>query len=149
MTPYLFWWTNKHTCTLTVSCCPVACCVTRQFALSNPSVTDKDGMNHYCHLPYMRNQGDGTTGNELRLVSCHQDGSHVRSFTQLFGGNLLRTRSIVTLILSRWFRCQSRMSTHTGVGSSQRVRHGKPYFSVKCNYSRGAVFETSVTSFWL
>ena len=36
----------------------VACCVTGQFILPNPSGTDKDDMNHYCHLPYMRNQRD-------------------------------------------------------------------------------------------
>ena len=87
MTPFLFWRTNKHTCTLqeTVCHCPAACCVTGQFSLPNPSGTGKDGMNHYCHLPYMRNQRDRATGNELRWVSCHQDGSYACRFTQFFG----------------------------------------------------------------
>ena len=30
--------------------------------------------------------------------------------------NLLRTRNIVMLIMPQWFRCQGRMSAHTGVG---------------------------------
>ena len=71
MTLFLIWWTNKHTCTPeeTVCHCPVACCVTVQFALPNPTGTGKDGIPHYCPLPYTRNQGDRVTGNELRLVS--------------------------------------------------------------------------------
>ena len=35
--------------------------------------------------------------------------------------------------MSRWFQCQGRMSAHTGIGSAQRVRPVKPYFSVKCD----------------
>ena len=39
------------------------------------------------------------------------------------------------------------MSAHTGVGSSQRVRHVKPYFSVKCDYSRGGPFRGECDQF--
>ena len=86
MTLFLFWWTNKHTCTPdeTICHCLVACCLTAQFALPNPTGTGKDGINHYCHLPYTRNQRDRATGNELRLVSLLQDGSHVCCFVKFF-----------------------------------------------------------------
>ena len=112
--------------------CPVACGVAGQVALPNPSGTGKD-------LPYMRNQRDRATGNELRFVSCHQDGGYACSFTQFF------VRTCFTLATSsRWY-CPDDSDVnaechHTCVGSSQRVRPVKPYFSVKCDYSRSGPF---------
>ena len=60
-------------------------CMTAQFALLNPTRTGRDGINHYCHLPYTRNQRDRATGNELQLVSWIQDGNHVCCFVEFFG----------------------------------------------------------------
>ena len=91
------------------------------------------------HFPEAVRPRDRATGNELRLVSWHPDGSHVCSLS-IFFKNLLRTRNIVMLILPRRLRCQGRMSAHTGVSSSQRVRLAKPYFSVKCHFSTDSTF---------
>ena len=61
-------------------------------------------------------------------------------FCQIFRKNLLRTRNIVTLILSRRFLCQGQMSAQAAVGSSQHVRLVKPYFSVKYDISSSGPF---------
>ena len=86
MTLFLFWWTNRHTCTPeeTVCHCPVACCVTAQFALPNPTGTGKDGINHYCPPPYSRNKETGPP--EMNCDwSAIQDGSHVCCFVEFYG----------------------------------------------------------------
>ena len=61
---FLFWLTCKYTYTPEETLChsPVACCVTVIFALPNPTGTGKDGINHNCHLPYMRNREIRETG---------------------------------------------------------------------------------------
>ena len=137
MTLFLFWWTNKYTCTPeeTVCHCLVAYCVTVQFVLPNPTGTGKNGINHYCYLPYTRNQRQ-----------CHRKWTPIGQlvskwkscllFCQIFRRNLLRTRNIVTPILSRRFLCQGQMSAQPGVGSSQHVKLVKPYFSVNYNMVR-------------
>ena len=152
MTPFPFWWTNNHTCTLeeTVCYCPVACSVTGHFALPNPAGTVKDGMNHYCHLPHMINQRDRATRNELRLVSCHQDGSHVCSFAQFFG------RICFALATSSCWYCPDDSDVKAESPRIQAwVRHRpvKPYFSVKCDSSRGGPFrgecdQLQAVKFW-
>ena len=149
--PFLFWWSNKHMCTLeeTVCHCPVACCVTGQFALPNPSGTGKHSLNHYCHPPYMINQRDRTTGNDLRLVSCHQDGSHVCSFTQFFG------RICFALATSSHWFCRDDSDVKAECPCTQAwVRHS---VSGLWNHTSAwnvtilgvAHFEVSETSFWL
>ena len=140
-TLFLFWWTNKHTCTPEETVCqyPVACCVTAQFALPNPTGTGKDGINHYCPLPYTINQRDRATGNELRLVSDSRWESCLL-FCRILWRNLLRTHNIVTLILSWRFLCQGRMSAQPGMGSSQHVMLVKPYCSVKYDFSSSGPF---------
>ena len=59
----------------------------------------------------------------------------VCSFFVFCRKNLLRTRNIVMLIMPQWFRCQDRMSAHTGVGQLRRVMPVKPYFSVRSSPS--------------
>ena len=145
MTPFLFWWTNKHTCTLqeAVCHCPVACCVTRQFALPNPAGAGKDGMSPYCHLPYMINQRDRATGNELRLVSCHQHESHVFGWI-----------CFALAISSRWY-CPDDSDVKAECPRTQAsVRHSE---SGQWNHTSAwnvtilgvAHFEVSLTSSWL
>ena len=86
----------------------------------------------------MRNQRDRATGNELRFVSYHQDGSHVCSFTQFFG-----RISFAVTTSSRWYcpddfdvkaHC---LPAQACMCSSQPVRPVKPYFSMKCVTSGG------------
>ena len=151
MIPFLFWWTNKHRWTLeeTVYHCLGECCMTRRFALLDPPVTGKGGMNHYCHLPYMRNQRDRAFGNELRLVSCHQDGSHVCSFTQFFGSICF------TLATSSCWNCPDDSDVKVECTRTKAWVPGS--VPGLWNHTSAwnltilgvAYFEVSVTSFWM
>ena len=119
MTLFLFWWT-AHTCIPeeTVCHCPVACCVTASFALPNLTGTGKDGINHYCHLPYTRNQRDRATGNELRLGSFLQDGSLVCCFVKF-----LRRICFALATWSHWY-CPDDSYVNTKCPHNQAwVRH--------------------------
>ena len=82
----LFWLTNKHTCTPeeTVCHCPVACCLTAQFALPNPTGTGKDGINHYCpyHTQEIRETGPPEMNSDWSAI---QDRSHVCCFVEFYG----------------------------------------------------------------
>ena len=61
-------------------------------------------------------------------------------FCQIFRKNLLPTRNIITLILSRWFLCQGQMSTQSGICLSPHARLVKPYFSMKYDISSSGPF---------
>ena len=90
--------------------------MTVKFALPNLIGKGKDGMIHHCHLPYTINKetepremnDDWSTGINTEVMFVILLG--------FFWKNLLRTRNIAMLILPRRFRCQGRMSVHTGMG---------------------------------
>ena len=143
MTPFLFWWTNKHTCTPeeTVCHCPVACCVTAQFALPNPTGTGKDGINHYCPLPYKKNQETGPPEMKTPIGQRFEIGvmfAVLSNFMEEFASHSQHrhTDTVLTIPMSRPNICA------TNVGSSQHVRLVKPYFSMKYDFSCSGPFRS-------
>ena len=107
MTLFLFWWTNKHTCTPeeTVCHCSVSCCMTAQFALPNPTGTGKDGINHYCPLPYTRNQIDRATGNKIPIGQWFKMGvmfAVLSNFMEEFASHSQHRHTDTVLTISMW-----------------------------------------------
>ena len=90
LTCKLQWTVRQSPCEFVVTVVTEACFTDCVFEISQANnilnhywyvvLLIKDGMNHYCHLPHTINHRHGATGNELRLVSWLQDGSHVCSF---------------------------------------------------------------------
>ena len=142
MTLFLFWWTKKHTCTPEEKRLPLSGRMLRDSAVCSAESHRNWRRRHKSLLPPTIHK-KSERQDRRKWTPIGQLASRWKScllFCQICRKNLLRTCNIVTLILSRRFPCQGQMSAQPAVGSSQHVRHVKPYFSVKYDISSSGPF---------
>ena len=141
MTLFLFWWTNTHMYTRR-NHLPLSGRMLRDSAVYSVESHRTWQRRHKSLLPPTIHKKSERQGHR-KWTPIGQLPSRLQwclLFCQFLWKNLLRTRNIVTLILSRRFLCQGQMSAQPGVGSSQHVRLVKPYFNVKYDISSSGPF---------